>query len=156
MKDFLTRELTDKMDMGEWEWYPEKELDGIPINNGCTNVVVNAHQLARFGYLYLNRGNWNGQQLLSKEWCEMATTNQVPLSTPVFDGDRSNVKGTGSYGFNWWVNSKEGLSKMPDAPLKVAYLSGLNHNVCCIIPEWNMVVIRMGDDKNPPEGKHVH
>ena len=155
MRDFLKRELTNKIGMGEWSWFPEQEVDGIPINNGCTNVKVDAHQLARFGYLYLNRGHWNGQQLLSKSWCEMATTNQVPASTPVYQGDRSNVKGSGSYGFNWWVNSKDGLSRMPDAPLGTAYLSGLNHNVCAIIPEWNMVVIRMGDDKNPPEGKHV-
>ena len=155
MHTYLERELLGKIGMGEWKWYPEKELNGIPINNGCTNVVVNARQLARFGLLYLNRGNWNGQQLLSKKWCEMATTNQVPAFLPVYQGDRSNVKGSGSYGFNWWVNSKDGLSRMPDAPLGTAYLSGLNHNICCIIPEWNMVIIRMGDDKNPPEGKHV-
>jgi len=155
MVDFLKRELTNKIGMGDWSWYPEQDINGIPINNGCTNVKVNAHQLARFGHLYLNRGHWNGQQLLSKSWCESATTNQVPTATPVFNGDRVNVKGSGSYGFNWWVNSADGLSRMPDAPLGTAYLSGLNHNVCCIIPEWDMVVIRMGDDKNPPEGKHV-
>jgi len=65
------------------------------------------------------------------------------------------MKGSGSNDFNWWVNSPDGLSRMPDAPLGTAYLSGLNHNICCIIPEWDMVIIRMGDDKNPPEGKHV-
>lgn len=155
MFDYLKRELTDKIGMGHWEWYPEQTLGDIPINNGCTNVTLNAQQLARFGHLFLNRGNWNGEQLLSKSWCENATSNQVDLTIPVFGGDRSNVKGTGSYGYNWWVNSQDGLSRMPDAPLGTAYLSGLNHNVCCIIPEWNMVIIRMGDDKNPPEGKHV-
>lgn len=155
MKDFLQRELTDKINMGNWDWYPEQEVDGIPINNGCTNVTLTALQLARFGHLYLNRGNWNGKQLLSKSWCEAATSSQVEATIPVFKGDRANVKGSGSYGFNWWVNSADGLSKMPDAPLGTAYMSGLNHNICCIIPEWNMVIIRMGDDKNPPEGKHV-
>lgn len=155
MIDFLQRELTNKIGMEEWSWHPEQSVDGIPINNGCTNVTLNAHQLARFGHLYLNRGNWDGKQLLSKSWCEMATTNQVPLNTSVFQGDRANVKGSGSYGFNWWVNSPDGLSRMPDAPLHTAYLSGFNHNICCIIPEWDMVIIRMGDDKNPPEGKHI-
>jgi len=155
MRDFLKRELTDKIQMGDWSWFNEQEVNGIPINNGCTNVKVNALQLARFGHLYLNKGNWNGQQILSSNWCEMATKNQVPAGTPVFEGDRANAKGSGSYGFNWWVNSTDGLSRMPDAPLGVAYMSGLNHNVCCIIPEWDMVIIRMGDDKNPPEGKYV-
>lgn len=155
MQAFLKRELTDKIGMGEWAWHPEQEVKSIPINNGCTGVTLDAHQLARMGHLYLNRGKWKGQQLLSKEWCEMATTNQVPASIPVFDGDRSSAAGSGSYGFNWWVNSEDGLSRMPDAPLGAAYMSGFNHNVCMIIPEWDMVIIRMGDDKNPPEGKHV-
>ncbi len=155
MKDFLKRELTDKIKMGEWNWRAEGEANGIPVNNGCTNVIVNAHQLARFGHLFLNRGNWDGKQLLSSEWCTMATTAQVSTDLPIYEGDRSHVKGSGSYGFNWWVNSPDGLSNMPDAPMGAAYLSGLNHNICFIIPEWNMVIIRMGDDKNPPEGKHV-
>ncbi len=155
MRDFLKRELTDKIQMGDWSWHAEGEINGVPINNGCTNVHVNAHQLARFGHLFLNRGNWNGAQLLSTNWCTMATSKQVPADLPVYPGDRSNARGSGSYGFNWWVNSTDGLSNMPDAPLGSAYLSGLNHNICFIIPEWDMVIIRMGDDQNPPEGKHV-
>ncbi len=156
MKDYLTEKITDPIGMGEWEWGPEQTTkSGTPINNGCTNVTVNAHQLAKFAQLYLNRGSWNGQQLLPKEWCEMATSVQVPSDIPVYPGDRKSARGSGSYGFNWWVNSQDGLSRMPDVPLGVAYMSGLNHNVCAIIPEWNMIVIRMGDDKNPPEGKHV-
>lgn len=93
MRDYLKRELTDKIGMGDWQWYLEQTIEDIPINNGCTNVTLNARQLARLGLLYLNRGNWNGQQLLSKKWCEMATTNQVPATTPIHAGDRKNVKG---------------------------------------------------------------
>ena len=155
MKDYLTERLTSKIGLGDWRWGTEQSVDNIPINNGCTGVTINALQLARFGHLYLNRGNWNVEQIVVKQFTEMATSTQVSASIPVFEGDRANVKGSGSYGLNWWVNSEDGLSKMPDAPLGAAYLSGLNHNVCMIVPEWNMVIVRMGDDKNPPEGKHV-
>ena len=156
MKDYLTAHITDPIGMGSWEWHTEGETEtGIPINNGCTNVHVNAHQLARFGLLFLKKGNWFGKQLLSSEWCSIATSVQVSPSTPVFQGDRKAAEGSGSYGFNWWVNSPNGLSRMPDAPLGVYYMSGLNHNVCAIIPEWNMIVVRMGDDRNPLEQKHM-
>ncbi len=156
LKDYLTQKIADPIGMSDWSWGTEREnADGIPINNGCTGVRINARQLAKWGQLYLNKGRWEGQQLLPETWCTMATSNQVAANTPVFDGDRARSRGSGSYGFNWWVNSPDGLSRMPDAPLGVAYMSGLNHNVCAIIPEWNMVVVRMGDDKNPPEGKHV-
>lgn len=134
MKDYLTEKITDPIGMGNWTWDTEQETNGVPINNGCTAVRVNARQLAKMGLLYLNEGNWNGQQLIPKEWCAMATINQVPATTPVHPGDRSVTRGAGSYGFNWWGNSPDGLSRMPDAPPGVAYMSGLNHNVCAIIP----------------------
>jgi CubicO group peptidase (beta-lactamase class C family) len=155
MKEYLTEKITGPIGMGEWHWDTEQKTNGIPINNGCTGVNVDAMQLARFGQLYLNKGKWNGKQLLPEEWCKMATTNQVPANIPVYPGDRASAEGSGSYGYNWWVNSADGLSRMPDTPLNVAYMSGKNHNVCCLIPEWNMVIVRMGDDQNPTEGKHV-
>lgn len=155
MKDYLTEKITDRIGIGEWTWDTEQTTNGVPINNGCTGVNVNALQLARFGQLFLNKGKWNGRQLLPAKWVGMATSNQVPANTPVFNGDRSGAKGSGSYGFNWWVNSSDGLSRMPDAPVNVVYMSGKNHNVCCIIPEWNMVIVRMGDDENPRDGKPV-
>lgn len=153
MQSYLEEKLTSKIDFGDWAWYNEGEIDEISINNGCTNVMVNASQLARFGHLYLNKGNWNGAQLLPESWVELATAVQVPESIPVADTDRKSAKGSGAYGFNWWING--GLSPMPDAPPKTYYASGLNHNVCFVIPEWNMVIVRMGVDGNPPEGKHV-
>ncbi len=155
MKTYISEKLTDPIGMGKWQWETEPNGEGQNINNGCTGVQVNAHQLARFGLLFLHKGQWNGKQVISKKWCEMATSMQVDTNIPLFDGERKSMQGSGSYGFNWWVNSTNGLSNMPDAPLKTAYLSGLNHNVCCIIPEWNMVIVRLGTDKNPKEPKHI-
>jgi CubicO group peptidase (beta-lactamase class C family) len=153
---YLTERLTKPIGLGDWSWGAEGDLDGIPIRNGCTNVHMSARQLARVGHLYLNKGRWNGQQLISEEWASQATQPQVPADLPVGNTDRQATDGTGSYGFNWWVNglTKEGRW-MPDAPPGTAYMSGLNHNVCFVIPEWNLVYVRMGVDGNPPEGKHV-
>lgn len=153
MKSYLDKKVMSKIGFGPWEWHAEGEVDGVPINNGCTNVSINARQLARFGHLFLNRGNWNGEQIIPESWVEMATSVQVPESIPVADTDRKSAMGSGSYGFNWWVNG--GLSAMPGAPKNTYYASGLNHNVCFVIPEWNMVIVRMGVDGNPPEGKHI-
>lgn len=35
------------------------------------------------------------------------------------------------------------------------YTSGLNHNVCLVVPEWDMVIVRMGMDGNPAAGKQA-
>jgi CubicO group peptidase (beta-lactamase class C family) len=151
MKEYLNRKVCAPIGFGAWEWGTEGELEGIPIHNGCTGVKVSALQLARWGWLFLNRGNWNGQQLISEEWVDMATSVQVPASIPVADTDRKSTVGPGCYGFNWWVNGKmaSGEMKLPGAPEGCYFASGLNNNKCLVIPQWNMVIVRMGQDGHP-------
>lgn len=138
----------------DFEWWGDEEYKGIPLNNGCTGVTIDAEQLARFGHFYLNKGNWNGKQLLSREWVEKATHNQV-FTDKVADTDRKNVDGRGCYGYNWWVNGMmpTGNFHLPDAPKSLYYSSGLHNNMCFVIPEWDMVFVRRGEDGNPKKGK---
>lgn len=153
--EYLDRLVMQPIGMGQWVWGTEKQTaSGIPINNGCTGIRIDALQLLRFGVLMLQEGEWQGRQIIPREWVRDATRPQVPASLPVFSGDRKNVRGSGSYGYNWWVNSPDGLSAMPDAPLSAYYLSGLNHNILMVVPEWDMVIVRMGDDRNPDLPKH--
>ena len=154
LKSIFDENIGKHIGMGEYKWNPEQEVNGIEINNGCTNVMINAEQLARFGHFYLNKGNWNGKQLLSREWIEKATQNQV-FTDKVADTDRNNVDGRGCYGYNWWVNGRMPTGKfhMSDAPKSLYYASGLHNNMCFVIPEWNMVFVRRGEDGNPKKGK---
>jgi CubicO group peptidase (beta-lactamase class C family) len=158
MKVFLQRRITDPIGMGEWQWGMEGELNGIQINNGCTNVMVNASQLARFGLLFLNKGNWDGDQLISRQWVEEATSVQVTVDVPVGDTDRKATVGSGCYGFNWWVNGPlpNGEFKLPGAPEGCFFASGLNNNKCIVVPDWNMVIVRMGQDGHPDRKDEVY
>ena len=158
MYDFLRERITDPIGMGDWRWGTEKSLDTIPINLGCGGVSINAKQLARWGWLFLNEGNWDGKQLISKEWVKMATSVQVPASLPLADTDRKNLVGPGVYGFNWWVNGKkaDGTLKWPGAPEGCYFASGFNNNKCVVIPQWNMVVVRMGEDGHPDNPDQVY
>ncbi len=156
LKAIFDEQVGEIIGLGTYEWGTEQDpsLPGLTVNNGCTGVKINAEQLARFGHFYLNEGNWNGQQLLSKTWIEKATKNQV-FTNKVADTDRNNVDGRGCYGYNWWVNGKMPTGKwhMPDAPKSLYYASGLHNNMCFVIPEWNMVFVRRGEDGNPVKGK---
>lgn len=154
LKSIFDEAIGKKIGLGSYDWGTEQEVNGIAINNGCTGVMINAEQLARFGHFYLNKGNWNGQQLLSKDWIEKATQNQV-FTDIIADTDRDNVDGRGCYGYNWWVNDimPDGKFHMPDAPKSLYYASGLHNNMCFVIPEWDMVFVRRGEDGNPLKGK---
>ena len=154
LKSIFDENIGRAIGLGEYKWGTEKEVNGVQINNGCTGVMIDAEQLARFGHFYLNKGNWNGKQLLSQEWISKATQNQV-FTDKVADTDRDNVDGRGCYGYNWWVNGEMPTGKlhMPDAPNSLYYASGLHNNMCFVIPEWNMVFVRRGEDGNPAKGK---
>ena len=108
--------------------------------------------------MFLNKGNWDGKQLISKEWIEMATSVQVPASIPVADTDRNDVVGPGCYGFNWWINGRkaDGKMKLPGAPEGCYFASGHNNNKCIVIPQWNMVIVRMGEDGHPDDKDVVY
>jgi len=56
-------------------------------------------------------------------------------------------------GFNWWVNGiyPKGERKWPDAPKSTFAAWGHNNNNLFIIPEWDMVVVRLGLDQSDKE-----
>ena len=149
MESYLKEKIANHIGM-PFTWNTEGDLSGLAINNGCTGIRINAKSLARWGWLFLNEGNWAGEQLISKEWVNAATSVQVPSSVPVADTDRANLVGPGCYGYNWWVNGEkaDGNFKLPGAPEGMYFASGANNNRCFVIPEWNMVIVRMGTDGN--------
>jgi CubicO group peptidase (beta-lactamase class C family) len=86
---------------------------------------LTARDLARFGYLYLRRGNWNGMQVVPADWVEESTRSY------------SDTNEGAGYGYLWWVNGF-GLSErnfsawgslgkylvvIPERDLVVAYLN---------------------------------
>ena len=84
----------------EWKWHGYRnswiEIDGkrmqSPSGGGHWGggFFISTLDHARYGYLFMNNGNWNGQQLISEDWIKLATT---PSST--------NPR----YGYLWWLNT---------------------------------------------------
>ena len=133
-------------------WDAEGDWNGIPIRNGCTGLKLNALDLARFGQLFLNQGRWQDRQLVPREWIRQATRPQVPRTgVPVANTDRKSIDGRGVYGFNWWVNGikPNGKRYLEYAPAGTFLAEGLHHNILMVIPEWEMVIVRMGEDGRP-------
>ncbi len=153
IEELLKRRIADPIGMNraQWDWGDFGEVDGIVVNGGSGNtnkhMLISARELARFGLLFLNRGEWNGRQLISASWVDAATSLQVPASIPA--GHAYSEGRPGAYGFNWWVNGvwADGTRKWPGAPLGVYAASGYNNNDMFVIPEWRMVIVRLGLDQ---------
>lgn len=155
LRGLFKRRIADPigMDAKKWSWGDLGKVDGIAVNCGSGNankhVLVSAREMARFGHLFLNRGNWAGKQLISAKWVEAATSVQVPATTPeAMPGYR--IQGAGVYGLNWWVNGAkaDGERLWLHAPHRTFAASGFNNNKCFVVPEWGMVIVRLGLDGN--------
>jgi CubicO group peptidase (beta-lactamase class C family) len=145
LQALFKRRIADPIGLTHWEWGVSGEVDGIELNNAAgtpshaPGIRITARQMARYGYLYLNRGAWNGKQLLPVSFVREATRNQVP-------GVGASSFLHGRYGLYWWTNDvrPDGTRPWPAAPPRTYTAHGHGCNYCFVVPEWDMVVVRMG------------
>lgn len=104
----------------------------------CINS--NARDFARLGKLYLNKGNWNGIQLIDSFFVDKATSSADLL-------DEDGFKNT-NYGYQFWIAERGGY--------QVFYTRGLWGQYVICIPELDMIVVRLGRKfgKNLEDGHH--
>jgi CubicO group peptidase (beta-lactamase class C family) len=76
--------------------YPTWETSPQGITTGGYGLSIRTEDIARFGQLYLQKGNWNGKQLVPVAWVEAATARQTSNgSSPKSDWDQG-------YGYQFW------------------------------------------------------
>jgi len=153
LEALFKRRIADPIGMNpkQWDWGDYATNQGTVINSGSGNgnkhIFISARELARLGHLFLNRGSWNGRRLISETWVEQATRVHVPATLPW--AHPSGFDARGCYGFNWWVNGLkvDGARLWPGAPEGTFAALGHNNNKLFVIPEWRMVVVRLGLDQ---------
>jgi CubicO group peptidase (beta-lactamase class C family) len=124
--DFLEPRLFNPLNIKKPVW------DECPmgINIGGFGLNITTEDIAKLGQLYLQRGNWNGKQLLSENWIEMATSKQVS------NGSNPGNDWAQGYGFQFWRcrhNCYRG--------------DGMRGQFCIIVPEHDAVIaITSGTD----------
>ena len=96
-----------------------------------SQVYSNARDLARLGLLYLNRGKWNGEQILSEQWVDFVRT-PAPSTKQIGNG----------YGGQWWLVP----DKRKDLPQDAYSTLGLRGQFAIVVPSYDLVVIRRGLD----------
>jgi CubicO group peptidase (beta-lactamase class C family) len=85
---------------------------------------ISTRDLARVGLLYLNNGNWDGEQLVSEPWINLST-------------EPCNVYE--NYGYLWWLNTNHTL--WPSAPESAYAALGHGQNTVWIDPEHDIVTV---------------
>lgn len=94
----------------------------------------NARDLARFGQLILNKGRWNGQQLVSEDYIMQATSPALELL------NEEKTEPLNFYGYQYWVLPYQGIN--------IPYMRGHLGQYIYSIPNKNAVVVRLGKQKD--------
>jgi len=131
MLGFMRRELFEPIGMRSA--VPEFDAGGTFMGGGF--VYASARDYARFGYLYLRNGMWDGARILPEGWVDYTRT---PAAAP----------NNGVYGANFWLNltPAEGQFKvLPDGPASAFAASGNDGQLIVIVPTQDLVVVRLGE-----------
>ena len=121
--DFWYASLIDKIGMSSM--IVETDMAGNFV--GSSYGYATTRDWAKFGLLYLHKGNWNGEQLFDESWAKY-------VATPT---NSSN----GIYGAQFWLNAG---GDFPDVPRDMYRCSGFQGQMVIIIPSLDLVVVRMG------------
>jgi CubicO group peptidase (beta-lactamase class C family) len=105
--------------LGIREYHWKITPTGHPDTEG--GLYLEAEQLAKIGYLYLNRGMWSGQRILPEAWVNASISQQV---TSV------NQAGWG-YGYQWWRLDRDGVEVWAGL--------GYGGQFLIVMPELNMI-----------------
>lgn len=112
-------------------WSLDKK-DGLEKAYCCFNT--DARDFARLGLLYLHKGNYNGSQIVDTNYVTECTQ---PNNLKEIDGrvcDR--------YGMHWWCINRNGTN--------VFYARGILGQYIFVIPQYELVIVRLGDGRGEP------
>ena len=102
-------------------WSLDRKKNGLEKTFCCLNA--SAIDFAKIGRLYLYKGNWNGQQIISEQWVNESTKTETSQGSVDY------------YQYNWYI-SKESF----DA-------SGMLGQMLYVNPSKELIIVRLGKDR---------
>lgn len=122
LTEYLTPRLFGPLGITKYYW----ETCPKGITKGGWGLFLCAEDMAKLGQLYLQRGKWNGQQLVSEYWIEISTARHLKT--------QNNTYG---YGYQLWMEQRPGSFE---------YNGMLGQNVI-IYPDMDMVLVTNAGNK---------
>ena len=92
---------------------------------------MSARDLVKFGQLYLNKGKWNGKQIIPEEWIDRITDDYTITG--------NKLLGSG-HGYLWWV-PVDNKSREMGIPEGTYVASGFGNQRIVVIPYWDTVIV---------------
>ncbi|MCL1858797.1 MAG: beta-lactamase family protein [Oscillospiraceae bacterium] len=120
--DYLKPRLFDPLDID-----PYWEEDNLGISFGGFGLNIKTEDIAKFGQLYLQKGNWNGKQLIPESWIEEATSKHINNAD---NNANTSIDWSQGYGYQFWMCK----------PDKIYRGDGAYGQYCVVMPNENAVI----------------
>lgn len=101
-------------------WSLDRKKDGLEKTFCCINA--RARDYAKIGRLYLNKGNWNGKQIVSEDWVKQSTKIDTTKGSVWY------------YQYQWWLPTQTGDFMA----------QGIIGQYIYVNPEKNLIIVRLG------------
>lgn len=119
-------------------------IAGLPLTHFGSGGEITARAAARVGQLMLQRGCWDGRQVLDADIVDLMLGRGA--ASPVWRGDDS-PPGPAAVG-GWWSNAN---GAWPSAPPEAFAATGNGHEIVFVDPTRRLVAVRMGNDLRPED-----
>lgn len=91
--EFANQYLFGPLDIDNTLWLEDPQ----GVAGGGDSLYLRARDMAKIGYLFLKKGSWEGNQLISESWVEASTNPSV------------NLGYNNGYGYQWWIRPEDDL-----------------------------------------------
>lgn len=127
--EYAQQHLFEPLGISKLNW----PTDPQGVYEGGSSLALTPRDMAKFGYLYLNKGVWDGEQIVPSDWVEESTIGHVSA--------KSHITGC-DYGYQWWI--------YPNLDMYAGL--GYAGQQIFVLPDYNIVIVFTGN--NPSFVRH--
>lgn len=136
--DFAKENLFNPLGIQSALW---RHQDPKGYHIGGFGLNFTARDLARFGFLYLNNGYWDGKSIVPEKWVQQSTKQQIQaVSHPLY--------GAFGYGYQWWVKKVDGCRSFRAWGRRGQYI--------VVVPELDLVIVVTSNPALPHPPTSIH
>ena len=129
--EFAKEYLFGPLQISDYLWHTLS--DGNTLTAG--GMYMRPRDMAKIGYLVINRGQWHGRQILSEKW--------IDISTKPYTSDDAM-----GYGYYWWLSKYKGRDKT----FETIFAAGHGGQRVMVVPELDLVAVFTSKPDDNPKG----
>jgi len=137
VSQFAAENLWQKMGAEHPAFWSLDKADGMEKVSCCWYAT--ARDFARFAKLYMNKGNWNGEQILDSSYIQ----ESIQLANLKDTDGKPNDK----YGYQWWIMKHKGHD--------IFYCRGIRGQYIFAVPDSNLIAVRTGHKRASKKGDEL-